>query len=76
MPAVQGKMSQKLWRYLQNKIVPNLKFMITASGSYAKWFQNKYGINPIIVQNAPRKIGFSIEIPENNPKIILYQGSN
>lgn len=75
MPAVQGKMSQKLWRYLQNKIVPNLKFMITASGSYGKWFENKYGINPIIVQNAPRKIDFSIVIPENYPKILLYQGA-
>jgi glycosyltransferase involved in cell wall biosynthesis len=75
MPAVQGKMSQKLWRYLQNKIVPDLKFMITASGSYGKWFENKYGIKPIIVQNAPRKINFSIEIPENNPKIFLYQGA-
>lgn len=75
MPAVQGKMSQKLWRYLQNKIVPNLKFMITASGSYAQWFHNKYGIEPIIVQNAPRKIDFKIEIPENNPKVLLYQGA-
>ena len=75
MPAVQGKISQKLWRYLQNKIVPNLKFMITASGSYGKWFENKYGIKPIIVQNAPRKIDFSIVIPENNPKILLYQGA-
>ncbi|MFL9834056.1 glycosyltransferase family 4 protein [Chryseobacterium terrae] len=75
MPAVQGKMSQKLWRYLQNKIVPNLKFMITASGSYAKWFQNKYGIDPIVVQNAPRKIDFSTEIHENKPKVILYQGA-
>ncbi|OBW42870.1 Glycosyl transferases group 1 [Chryseobacterium sp. MOF25P] len=75
MPAVQGKMSQKLWRYLQNKIVPNLKFMITASGSYAKWFQNKYGIKPVIIQNAPRKIDFLIEIPDNSPKILLYQGA-
>lgn len=75
MPAVQGKMSQKLWRYLQNKMVPNLKFMMTASRSYAKWFQIKYGILPVVVQNAPRKIDFSIEIPENNPKILLYQGA-
>ncbi|MBW8522071.1 glycosyltransferase [Chryseobacterium chendengshani] len=75
MPAVQGKMSQKLWRYLQNKIVPHLKFMITASGSYAKWFQNKYGVKPVVVQNAPRKINFSFEIPNNNPKILLYQGA-
>jgi len=75
MPAIQGKMSQKLWRYLQDKLVPNLKFMITASESYGKWFQNKYGIKPVIVQNAPRKINFSIEIPNNNPKILLYQGA-
>ena len=75
MPAVQGKMSQKLWRYLQNKIVPNLKFMITASGSYAKWFQNKYGIKSVVVQNAPRKIDFALDIPDNNPKILLYQGA-
>ena len=75
MPAVQGKMSQKLWRFLQNKVVPNLKFMITASGSYAKWFQNKYEVEAVVVQNAPRKIAFQIDIPENNPKILLYQGA-
>ncbi|MCY0976055.1 glycosyltransferase family 4 protein [Chryseobacterium wangxinyae] len=75
MPAVQGKMSQNLWRYLQNKIIPNLKFMITASGSYAKWFQNKYGIDAVVIQNAPRKIRFLNEIPVNDPKILLYQGA-
>lgn len=75
MPAIQGKMSQKLWRYLERSIVPKVKFMITASGSYGKWFQKKYGVDPITVQNAPRKIDFSFEIPENNPKVILYQGA-
>ncbi|MDH6251641.1 glycosyltransferase involved in cell wall biosynthesis [Chryseobacterium sp. H1D6B] len=74
MPAIQGKLSQKLWRYLEKKIIPDIKFMITASGSYAEWFKNKYGIHPVVVQNAPRKINFIIEIPENNPKIFLYQG--
>jgi glycosyltransferase involved in cell wall biosynthesis len=75
MPAIQGKMSQKLWKYLEKTIVPNLEFMITASGSYAKWFQKKYGVDPVVIQNAPRKIDFQIEIPENNPKILLYQGA-
>ncbi len=75
MPALQGRMSQKLWRYLQDKIVPHLQFMITASASYAQWFQKKYGIVATVVQNAPVKTGFSIEIPENIPKIILYQGA-
>ena len=75
MPAVQGKISQKIWRYLQGKIIPNIQFMITASESYAQWFQNQYHINPVVVQNAPKRINLPIEIPENSPKIILYQGA-
>ena len=75
MPAVQGKMSQKLWRYLENTIIPKLEFMMTASGSYAQWFQKKYGIHPVVLQNAPRRIMFDVEIPENNPKMLLYQGA-
>lgn len=75
MPAVQGKMSQKLWRYVERTVIPKLTWMITASGSYAKWFQKTYGIHPIVVQNAPRKMNFDFEIPDNNPKILLYQGA-
>jgi len=75
MPAIQGKMSQKLWRYLEKKLIPDIKFMITASGSYAKWFKTKYNADPIVVQNAPRKFEFNEEIHENNPKILLYQGA-
>ncbi|AZA78632.1 glycosyltransferase [Chryseobacterium sp. G0186] len=75
MPAVQGKMSQKLWRYVEKTVIPKLTWMITASGSYAKWFQKKYGIHPTVVQNAPKKLGFTTGIPENNPKILLYQGA-
>lgn len=75
MPAIQGKMSQKIWRYLEKKVIPNLKFMITASGSYAKWFREKYGVDPVVIQNAPKKVDFTMEIPENHPKILLYQGA-
>lgn len=75
MPAVQGKMSQKLWRYVEKTVIPKLTWMITASGSYAKWFEKKYGIKPVVVQNAPRRLDFNLEIPQNNPKILLYQGA-
>ncbi|MDN5395469.1 MAG: glycosyltransferase [Chryseobacterium sp.] len=75
MPAVQGKMSQKLWRYLEKKIIPELTFMMTASGSYAKWFHKKYGVSAVVVQNTPRKLRGNVKIPENNPKIFLYQGA-
>ncbi|PJJ64497.1 glycosyltransferase [Chryseobacterium geocarposphaerae] len=75
MPAIQGKMSQKLWRYLEKTIVPKIKLMITASSGYAVWFKAQYGINPVVVQNAPRKLNFNQEISDNNPKILLYQGA-
>lgn len=74
MPAIQGKMSQKLWRYLEKNVIPKIQFMMTASSGYANWFKNQYGILPVVVQNAPRKLDFTGEIPENNPKILLYQG--
>jgi len=75
MPAIQGKMSQKLWRYLEKSVVPDIQFMITASQSYSEWFKKKYGIHPAIVQNAPRKLYGITEIPDNHPNIILYQGA-
>lgn len=75
MPAIQGKMSQKLWRYLEKRIIPKIQYMITASRGYAKWFQKRYNVDPIVVQNAPKKLDFNLEIQENNPKIILYQGA-
>ncbi|KQT22366.1 glycosyl transferase family 1 [Chryseobacterium sp. Leaf404] len=75
MPAIQGKLSQKLWRYLEKKLVPKIKLMITASASYAEWFRRKYGVNPVVLQNAPEKISFKITIPQNKPQILLYQGA-
>ncbi|MBV8327052.1 glycosyltransferase family 4 protein [Chryseobacterium sp.] len=75
MPAIQGKMSQKIWRHVEKTIIPKLGNMITASGSYAKWFQKKYGINPVVIQNAPRRLNFSGKISDNDPKILLYQGA-
>ncbi len=75
MPAIRGRWTQKVWQFLEKKLVPNVRYMMTESVSYAKWFNRQYGVNPIIVRNIPRKITESIDIVENNPKIILYQGA-
>ncbi len=75
MPSVEGRFSQKIWRFLQNKIVPQIQFMMTASESYAEWFNKKYNIDAIVVQNAPKKLNFNFQFPENTPKIFLYQGA-
>lgn len=75
MPAIQGRFTQKIWRYSERKLVPNIRYMMTESVSYAKWFSEKYGVSPIVVRNIPKKITATVELPDNQPKIILYQGA-
>lgn len=75
MPAVQNRFSQKFWRLLEGNIVPKIQFMMTESQSYAEWFHEKYKVDAVVVRNIPRKILSIPEIPNNDPKIILYQGA-
>ena len=77
MPSVKGRFVQKIWRFIEGKYLPKIRYMITASESYANWFVRKYSISkPVVIQNFPKKIN-ETESPEqtNHPKIILYQGA-
>lgn len=75
LPAIQNRLSQKFWRFLESKLVPKIRYMMTASESYAEWFANHYPVKPVVVQNFPKKIELPFEFPSNHPKIILYQGA-
>lgn len=75
MPSVQNRFSQKFWRLLEGNLVPKIEFMMTESQSYAEWFHEKYKVDAVVVRNIPRKILSIPEIPNNDPKIILYQGA-
>lgn len=75
MPSLNGRFVKKIWKFLEKKLMPKVKYMMTESESYAEWFQKEYGIKPIIIRNIPRKITYEIIFPKNNPKIILYQGA-
>ncbi|MDO4224358.1 MAG: glycosyltransferase [Bergeyella zoohelcum] len=75
MPAIKGRWVQKVWRFLERKLMPSVKYMMTESESYAEWFDEVYGIHPVVVRNIPMKITEPISIPENEPKIVLYQGA-
>ena len=76
MPSLKGRFTQKIWRKLEQSIVPKIQYMMTASESYADWFAKTYHINrPITVQNFPLKIDNPQQYSDINfPKIILYQG--
>lgn len=76
MPSLNGRFTQKIWRKLEQSIVPKLRYMMTASESYADWFAKTYQIDrPVTVQNFPVKIDNPQQYSEINfPKIILYQG--
>lgn len=77
MPSVQGRFTQKIWRFLEKKILPELSYFITASESYADWFARKYKINrPVVVQNFPLKQNnFKGASEERSKKVIIYQGA-
>lgn len=76
MPSVNGRFTQRIWRSLESFIVPKIKFMMTASESYADWFQKTYEIpRPFVVQNFPlKRENPQNYIHPNSKKIILYQG--
>ena len=75
MPAIQNRLSQKFWRLVEGSLVPKVELMMTESESYAEWFYEKYKVKCVVVRNIPRKILSVPDMPENNPKIILYQGA-
>lgn len=76
MPAVAGRWTQKIWRVLEQFLLPKVKFMYTESESYADWFSRNYNISkPVVVRNIPRKLEAPSEIPDNHPKVVMYQGA-
>lgn len=75
MPSVQGRFVQKIWRRLEAKYIGSVKYMMTASRSYADWFEERYQrAKPTVIQNFPL-FQEDQHSPENtHPKIIIYQG--
>ncbi|WP_226063614.1 glycosyltransferase family 4 protein [Kaistella polysaccharea] len=75
MPSVKGRFTQKIWRVLEKQILPKIRFMMTASESYADWFVKTYQIErPVVLQNFPLYIPSFQNSEVNHPQIILYQG--
>lgn len=72
---------QRIWKWIEKQIVPNLKNCITVNASIARLFEKEYHISFKIVRNIPQ-LSFNNRIPvrselglPEDKKIILIQGS-
>lgn len=68
---------QQIWEWLENKMVPNLKYAYTVCYSIAKIYEEKYSVPFKVVRNIPQasKKRSIKKINSNSEKIILYQGA-
>lgn len=66
-----------VWKYLEKKILPKIKYSYTVSESIANTYEKKYGIQIKVVRNVPYFIKSEpVKKSTNNTiKQILYQGS-
>lgn len=79
---VNRGLKQKIWKRLEQKIFPELKYVFTVNESIAEWYEKAYGIRPVVVRNIPRINHAPVRqltrkeahLPENK-KIILLQGA-
>lgn len=68
---------KKIWEWLEQKMVPEIKYAITVCDSIANIYMEKYGTPFKVVRNIPgssNKIS-TREKSEKSEKIILYQGA-
>ncbi|WP_456376315.1 glycosyltransferase family 4 protein [Lutibacter sp.] len=72
LPSIQGRYSQKVWRFLERWLVPKQKNIFTVSNSIANWYKEKYKVKPLVIRNLPnyKSIPFY-----PSKKYILYQGA-
>lgn len=71
---------KKIWEWLEQKIVPQLKYCITVNQSIADFFNKKYNASFIAVRNIPESI---LQTPKNktqlgmpsNKTILILQGA-
>ncbi len=64
----------RLWKWIEEKMVPRFKSGYTVSMSIAKEFESRYGVQYAVIRNCPYP-GSSIPVPDHANRFILYQGA-
>ena len=80
---VKRPLVQRFWKKLEQKIMPSIRYMVTANDSIAALYQKEYDIIPLVIRNIPLSkktesgytpSRFDLELSEDK-KIILLQGA-
>lgn len=66
---------QKIWEWLEQKMLPKLKYAYTVCDSIARVYTEKYNVGFKVIRNIPEKREIKNPVKNNDPKIILYQGA-
>ncbi|HNS12676.1 MAG TPA: glycosyltransferase [Bacteroidia bacterium] len=71
-----------VWKWMERRILPKLKYMYTVNESIASLYKNEYGINSGVIRNLPYR---HVMVPENHSrkdlglpidkKMLLFQGA-
>ena len=67
--------TQRIWLWLERKMVPRIKYAYTVCNSIANVYSEKYGTPFKVVRNIPLAIKYPVLKKDNSTKIILYQGA-
>lgn len=76
--------TKRVWKSLEKWLLPKMTHCYTVSEGYANWFNENYGISPIVVRNTPKRqrfneqenhIFFPLPLNPKGKKVILYQGA-
>jgi glycosyltransferase involved in cell wall biosynthesis len=72
---------QKIWKTIERKIFPGLKYVITVNESIAEMYNKEYGVDVKVVRNIPLKREVAVQktrtelgLPEDK-KIVILQGA-
>ncbi|MFV0139066.1 glycosyltransferase [Empedobacter falsenii] len=85
LPSLQNRpKTKKIWKTLEQFLLPKINHFYTVSDGYANWFHKEYGANPVVIRNVPNRTKLNdkqdfifFRLPENptNDKILMYQGA-
>lgn len=69
---------QNIWLFIEKKIFPKLKNVITVSTPIGEYYKEKYGVPISIIRNVPNKFYANTthnEFKEKTKKTLIYQGA-